>query len=95
MLVDGRSITFSFNLSTFEKLLESQLETNAQIFVRLGKSFIINMDYIFSIDLVTHQLILSADIKLEPIRLTVSKDALKMLKTAVENKIKNKGGHYE
>ena len=50
VLIDGRKHVFSFNLSSFEKQLETQLGLESQIFIRLGKSLIINSKYIKSIN---------------------------------------------
>ena len=59
VLIDGRKHVFSFNLSSFEKQLETQLGLESQIFIRLGKSLIINSKYIYSINVPAQELILS------------------------------------
>lgn len=51
VLIDGRKHMFSFNLSSFEKQLETQLGLESKTFIRLGKSLIINSIYIYSINI--------------------------------------------
>jgi DNA-binding LytR/AlgR family response regulator len=88
-LFDGRRHIFSFNLSSFEKMLEAQLGTEAQTFIRVGKCLIINYTYIYDINLSRQELTLSG-FKQDNIVLTASKDALKALKKMLEDSINKK-----
>ena len=90
VLTDGRKHVFSFNLSTFEKLLESQLGLESQIFIRLGKSLIINSNYIYCINIPSQELILSSDKMAEGFTLNASRDALKLLKSMIEENVKSR-----
>ena len=90
VLTDGRKHVFSFNLSTFEKLLESQLGLESQIFIRLGKSLIINSNYIYCINIPAQELILSSDKMAEGFTLNASRDALKSLKSMIEENVKSR-----
>lgn len=90
VLTDGRKHVFSFNLSTFEKLLESQLGLESQIFIRLGKSLIINSNYIYCINIPSQELILSSDKMAEWFTLNASRDALKSLKSMIEENVKSR-----
>ena len=90
VLTDGRKHVFSFNLSTFEKLLESQLGLESQIFIRLGKSSIINSNYIYCINIPSQELILSSDKMAEGFTLNASRDALKSLKSMIEENVKSR-----
>lgn len=49
-LVDGDEYTFSFNLAVFEKKIVEQLPDSAHLFARIGRNYIINSQYIFSMD---------------------------------------------
>lgn len=90
VLIDGRKHMFSFNLSSFEKQLETQLGLESQIFIRLGKSLIINSKYIYSINVPAQELILScSSIPCEFI-LNASRDALKSLKSMIEINLKTR-----
>lgn len=84
-LINGEEHTFSFNLSSFEKILEHQLQTKAEIFIRIGRSFIINSNYIYTIHITKQELILSDSSFSEKFTLQISKEALKALKTIIEN----------
>lgn len=90
VLTDGRKHLFSFNLSSFEKQLETQLGLDSQNFIRLGKSLIVNCDYIYSINLPSHELVLSGRQLAETFTLSASHEALKSLKSMVENKYKKR-----
>ena len=51
VLHDKTEHLFTFNLSHFQKLIEKQLKDEASQFIRIGKSLIINRDYIYRINL--------------------------------------------
>ena len=83
-LIGGEEHIFSFNLSVFEKLIEQQLQEEAGIFIRVGRSLIINSCYIYSINLTKQELTLS-DLKFpDKFVLQVSKEAWKSLKSVIE-----------
>lgn len=87
VLIDKEEHLFTFNLSAFEKTIVQQLGTEAKTFIRLGKSLIINGIYINYVNISKQQIILS-DIKfLNRFALSASKDALKNLKTVLEESI--------
>lgn len=87
VLTGGKKHVFSFNLSAFEKLLEAQLGTGAQVFIRLGKSLIINSAYIYCINITQQTVTLSVPDAEREFELTASLDALKALKKLIENNI--------
>lgn len=85
VLHDGTEHLFSFNLSQFQKLLEKQMKSEAEIFIRLGKSLIVNRKYIYKIHVGKQQLVLS-DMKLSrSFVLSPSKEALRLLKNLIES----------
>lgn len=86
VLYDKKERVFSFNLKTFQDMIENQLKEDAQQFIRIGKSLIINKNYIYLINISKQQLILS-DMKLQhEFCLSASKEALKQLKNILGNK---------
>ena len=89
-LVDKDEHVFSFNLASFEKLIEQQLGTDAQTFIRLGKSLIINGKYIYYVNVSKQQIILSDSNFPNKFTLSASKEALKALKTVLEESIKSR-----
>lgn len=93
-LIDGDEYTFSFNLAVFEKKIVEQLPVGAHSFARVGRNYIINSQYIFSINTNTAELVLYAQGFKEKFLLHVSKEPLKQLKTILDNSI-NKIQEYE
>ena len=80
----------SFNLVAFERIIEQQLGTEAQIFIRLGKSIIINSKFIYYVNVSKQQIIL-ADISFpNQFDLEASREALKALKTVLEESTKSR-----
>ncbi len=78
---------FSFNLAAFQKIIEQQLKTDAQIFIRIGKSLIINRNYIYYINASKQQLVLSDMNFNHSFMLTASKEALKQLKELTSKQV--------
>lgn len=89
-LIDKDEHVFTFNLASFEKLIEQQLGTDAQTFIRLGKSLIINGKYIYYVNVGKQQIILSDISFSHKFTLSASKEALKALKTVLEESIKSR-----
>ncbi len=80
VLHDKTEHLFSFNLSHFQQILEEQMKAEASIFIRIGKSLIINRRYIYKIN-IGKQMLVMADMKLSnSFTLSASKEALKQLK---------------
>lgn len=67
------------NLSQMQSVLTDNLKEAASIFARIGKSHIINLNYVYQIAIVRQRLILSDGENFE-FALNVSKDALKKLR---------------
>lgn len=89
-LIDKEEHVFSFNLASFEKIIEQQLGTDAQTFIRLGKSLIINGKYIYYVNVSKQQIILSDSSFPNKFTLSASKEALKALRTVLEDSIKSR-----
>jgi len=88
VLADNKERVFSINLSAIQNLIETQLKDESQQFIRVGKSLIINYNYIYLINIGKQQLILSDRQIQKSYELTASRDALKQLKTVMESSIK-------
>ena len=71
--------TVSMNLSKMEEFLAIQYGKKASIFIRLGKRFIINTNYIYSVQVSKQKLILS-NYRTFTFQLPVSKEALRKMK---------------
>ena len=72
-------VQVGISLARMEASLIEQLREQAAVFMRIGKRFIINRDYVFNIDCAHQRLVLS-DMQTFAFSLPVSKDALKKMK---------------
>ncbi len=73
----------SFQLGQIEKMIASQLGVEGNIFIRIGKSLIINRSYIYYINVPKQKLVLS-DVETVNHSVTASREALKQLKEFLE-----------
>jgi DNA-binding LytR/AlgR family response regulator len=83
VLTNGKSRSMTFQLHFFDEVFQ-QLKNN--MFVRVGRSLIVNKRYIHVINLTEQLLVFSGQQitgELKPLR--VSREALKQLKTVMEN----------
>ena len=72
----------SMNLGKMEGYLATEYGMRASFFLRVGKKFIINMNYIYLINVPKHNLVLS-DYRNFSFQIPVSKEALKKVKDLV------------
>lgn len=72
----------TMNLSRTEEALATQLGEKAKIFMRIGKRYIVNMNYIYQVNIQKQQLTLS-DYNRFVYQLLISKEALKAVKELV------------
>ena len=81
--LDGQTRFVSLQLGQIEDLIGNQLVDNGGNFLRLGRSLIINVDYIYLVDVAKQQLILS-DCAGSKHDLTASREVLIKLKAYIE-----------
>jgi len=84
---DGEMRMLSFQLGQIEKMIASQLGSEGNIFIRIGKSLIINRSYIYYINVPKQKLVLS-DVATFNHTVTASREALKQLKELLEKEVK-------
>ena len=84
---DGEMRMLSFQLGQIEKMIASQLGSEGNSFIRIGKSLIINRSYIYYINVPKQKLVLS-DVKTFSHTVTASREALKQLKELLEKEAK-------
>lgn len=77
----------SFQLGQLERLIVSQLGSEGNTFIRIGKSLIINRSYIYYINVTKQRLVLS-DITTVNHSVSASREALKQLKELLEKEAK-------
>ncbi len=84
---DSEVRMLSFQLGQIEKMIASQLGSEGNIFIRIGKSLIINRSYIYYINVPKQKLVLS-DVETFSHSVTASREALKQLKELLEKEAK-------
>ncbi len=84
---DGEVRMLSFQLGQIEKMIAFQLGNEGSVFIRIGKSLIINRSYIYYINVPKQKLILS-DVATFNHTVAASKEALKQLKELLEKEVK-------
>ena len=79
VLSNGLSNLVLLNLGKMEDLLSVRTKEDSGMFARIGKRYIVNMSYIYRINVLKQELTLS-DQRFFSQTLSISKDALKKLK---------------
>ena len=79
VMVNKLRAAIYMNLGEMEKALTAQLGPEDRTFMRIGKRFIINMQYIYQINVLKQQLILS-DYDHFAFQISISKEALRKVK---------------
>lgn len=80
--VNKIKICLCINLTNIEKVFAEQLGDAAHAFIRIGKRYIINIKYVYVVN-VTKQLILMTDYDKFTFQVPISKDALKKVKDLI------------
>jgi len=83
LLTEGIQFTFAINLGKIEEMLASQIRDAKSMLIRVGKSYIINKQYILQINLPRQKLLLLPPSG-KPRELVVPKEPLKVLKETLE-----------
>jgi len=90
-LANGQKLVFTFTLQKMGQHLAENLNEDAKIFARVGKTYIINLNYVYQIDIVKQKLHLfdpAASPKIFTIE--ISKEALKILrKTYIDKQLRD------
>lgn len=86
-LFNGEAVTMTFQLHYFVEALNRLKE---KLFVRVGKSLIVNKNYVYSINITNQDLKLMDHRMCQGFKLKASKEALKELKTILEQEGDNK-----
>lgn len=83
IMADGGEHVLTLQLGQIERRIEQLLDDGDHRFIRIGKSLIINKDYISFVNVTKQKLILS-DCRIFRHEVSASKEALKALKEYVE-----------
>jgi DNA-binding LytR/AlgR family response regulator len=84
LLSEGIQFTFAINIGKIEEMFQSQYLDSQSVLIRVGKSFIVNKNYILQINLPKQKLLLLTPGG-KPRELIVSKEPLKALKDMLEH----------
>ena len=87
MFTSGESRVVSLQLGQVERILATQLSDTRGNFLRVGKSLIINSEYISYINVPKQQLVVS-DLHLSSHTLNAGKEVLKNLKEKIEKDLR-------
>lgn len=79
VMANGQHASICMNLASMEKVLADNYKERSSLFARVGKSAIVNLVYVYHINLLRHRLVLS-DGATFSFNIEVSKEALKKLK---------------
>ena len=82
VMVNKLRASICMNLGEMERALAAQIGDEAKMFMRIGKRFIINMRYVYSINVLKQQLVLS-DYDHFAFQVSISKEALKKMKELI------------
>ena len=90
VLVNKIKASICMNLSEMQRLISENLKEHASIFARVGKRFIINLNFVYQINVLRQVLTVTDGIHFA-FQLGVSKEALRQLKVImIENANKRK-----
>lgn len=79
VLANKQKGTVCMNLAQMQKVLSASLKENASIFARIGKRYIINLNYVYQIAILRQKLVLSDGENFD-FTLSLSKESLKSLR---------------
>ena len=85
VFINGAKATLLTSLVNIEKLLTERFNGDNAMFIRIGKKYIVNRQYIFQINIPRQRLILTDYITPGVLEISLSKDALKNLKELYTN----------
>ena len=83
--INGAKATLLTSLVNIEELLPERFKGDNPTFIRIGKRYIVNMQYIFQINIPRQRLILTDYITPGIMEISISKEALKNLKLLYTN----------
>ena len=89
-LVNGKTLLFTFSLQKMQEYIISSLGASARSFAHVGRSHIVNLSYVYHIDIMKQRLVLYAERESLEYTIPVSKEALRSLRSLfVKNETKS------
>lgn len=86
VLASGVQFTFAINIGKIEELLDTQFPGSRTLLIRVGKSYIVNINHILQVHLPKQRLLLTTNDG-KPRELIISKEPLKILKEHLESEL--------
>ena len=83
--INGAKATLLTSLVNIEGLLTERFKGDSPLFIRIGKKYIVNRQYIFQINIPRQKLILTDYVTSGTMEISISKEALKNLKLLYSN----------
>lgn len=80
-LANGKTLLFTFSLQKMQEYIVSSLGAEARTFARVGRSHIVNLSYVYHIDIMKQRLVLYAEREAVEYAIPVSKEALRSLRS--------------
>lgn len=85
VFINGAKAILLTSLVNIENLLEERFKDNTSMFIRIGKRYIVNRQYIFQFNIPRQKLVLSDFSVPGVLEISISKEALKNLKQLYSN----------
>ena len=89
VLVNKQKVAVCMNLGRMQQFISESLRERASIFARIGKRFIVNLNFIYKVQPLRQSLVVTGGIHFT-FQLGISKDALKQLKDILVGRVPNK-----
>lgn len=85
VFINGAKATILTSLVNIQGLLSERFRGDAPLFIRIGKKYIVNKNFIFQINVLRQRLVLTDFVSPTVLEIAISKEALKNLKQLYTN----------
>jgi DNA-binding LytR/AlgR family response regulator len=89
VLINKQKVAVCMNLTHMQQFISESLRERASIFARVGKRFIVNLNFIYKVQPLLQSLVVTDGVNFA-FQLGVSKEALKQLKDILVGRVPNK-----
>ena len=89
VLINKQKVVVCMNLTHMQQFISESLRERASIFARVGKRFIVNLNFIYKVQPMLQSLVVTDGVNFA-FQLGVSKEALKQLKDILVGRVPNK-----
>ena len=89
ILINKQKVAVCMNLTHMQQFISESLRERASIFARVGKRFIVNLNFIYKVQPLLQSLVVTDGVNFA-FQLGVSKEALKQLKDILVGRVPNK-----